>query len=1086
MRGAVTLNNDVTTNTTGNVYLQSAGAISETGAAKVTAGTLNLNNDVTTNATGNVYLQGQAGITEGGGAKIVSGVLGMSAGGAIAVNTATNDVNTLGAITSAGSITFQDTDDLTLSNVAASGNFPGVTAGLAISGAGDLNITTASTLNLNENITAAATITQAGGAVMVGGTAGTRTVTATNGNVTFANSITSSQPLTINAGAGGSNGLITISNGINSNSNAIILNGTDWSFIGSAAGSINANTSSVTIAHSTNGIINLVASGTGLGTDNLARINTAASGTLYVGDATKGDTVNVGGNVDFAVSTPNAEIRAASLTNSAGRIGTHNTANHLLTISTTTGANTNILGNTGTANVAVHNSGAGNITLNMDTGDLNLTRSGPAGAGTGTAVDTANGTIDLRTQAGTLTVAASGGGLLSTGNIDLHSHGALTINDAVNTSSGNLKLVAGRASGMGGALNGVSLGEGTWGGGTQVVSPMNINGSLRSGYTSMNGNIMLFSSGPILQSSTADAGIQAFHSKPLEEGKLTAITFNNGKQAAPITLENQKKSTANAGSFGNCGSVSGTGNCVGPLILETRMQAGLVPPASPYSESDIKYMSINGTNIFGVGTAAAISFVAPSQTINSSSLNGKDVFFHATAGNVDLNVQISSADINAGLTGGSLNMIAAGNVNLNAPKDSSKSGVSIGKVISVSADGVVTAEKFDHDLKIVATGDVVIKGGVYMTGDLTLRANASMAEVNSTTPNATPQGSGGTGKVVLETQPTSFYTGALATSFPLEVKAKNITIGTKVGGVAQPVAGLVMSAAGPKAITTPGVAQRADAVIEATGALEIYTTGDIELTAGNASATTVGSVLKATAVTALIGETFILKGMGIDGAKNTSNLILKAGTASTNTTGGGGAIASADAFIVAISKKEIDIGGTLMLRGGTTPKTGQSSAVASIDPNELIIRTGGDIVLIAGTGTNSSANILNSGDISLFIGGNGSVLKDITFTTANAGSRTVTVPGGLILVGGAGSGLFGARNVPIGFGDEIKGTFSGGGIFTSIGDSGLSSAFITANAPRSYDGLLSYIIYAANEETRAARTRAGLGASDDSNSPSCN
>lgn len=98
----------------------------------------------------------------------------------------------------------------------------------------------------------------------------------------------------------------------------------------------------------------------------------------------------------------------------------------------------------------------------------------------------------------------------------------------------------------------------------------------------------------------------------------------------------------------------------------------------------------------------------------------------------------------------------------------------------------------------------------------------------------------------------------------------------------------------------------------------------------------------------------------------------------------------------------------------------------------------------------------------------------------------MSVPGGLILVGGAGSGLFGASNAPIGLGDQIKGTFTAGGKFSIVGETGISSAFITANSPRSYDGLLGYIIYAANEETRASRTRAGLGASDDSNSPSCN
>jgi hypothetical protein len=1037
------------------------------------------------------------------------------------VNTATNDVNTLGASTTAGTIKYQDADDLILANVPTNGgNFAGVTAGLSLNSASTITLATAGPLSINDDITAASHITQTGGAVIIAGTAGTRTITANDGDVNFASSITSNQPLTINAGAlgSGSNGRITIANGINSNSNAIELNGTDWDLTPSALGSIDANTSTVTIAHSKNGTINLVGSGAGLGagllgTDDLARITTAAAGTLYVGDATKTDTVNVGGNVDFAVSTPNAEIRAASLANSSGRIGTQNVASHLLTISTTNGATTNIIGNTGTANIAAQNSGTGDITFNTATGNLNITRSGPAGAGTGTAFCNgggatsfcstgsvagmpvpSGGAIDLTVQNGALTVEANGGGMLATGNVTARTSGSITINDAINSSSGDIKLVAGRASGMG------TVGETAWGTGGFQLGGININAPIRAGYASMNGNISMYSTGPIIQDPTADAGIQAFHTNSLTQGNLVGITFNDGTQAATITLENDKTTTSNSAAIGNCGTpaVAGTGNCVGPLTLETRKEAGLVPPTSAFAASDIKYKSINGTTIFGVGTAANIQFISPSQTISTGSINGKNVYFYATAGDVDLNVQITNQDINAGQSGGSLNLRAAGNVNIKAPTNAAKMGVAVGKVLSVTTDGVVTAEQFDHDLKLVATGDVVVEGSIYMKGDLTLRANASAAEVDSANPTAVPQASGGTGKVILATQPVSFYTGgaAPATSFPLEIKARNITIGIKEDGIPQPVAGLVVSSAGPVPPTAAGVAQRADAVIEATGTMEIYVTGDIDLTAGKAVAVTTGSTLKSTAVTALVANEMYIKGMG---ANNTSNITLTAGTAITNVSAGGGAIASADVFLFSSMKKEIDIGGTLTLKGGTTPIAGQSTASAKIDPIELVIRTGGDIVLIGGSGKNSSAGIINNGDISLFIGGSGTS-KPITYVTGavptvsagtplavSAGtSHTVNVPGGLIMIGGAGSGLFGAFDLPITLGDQIKGNFSGGGRVSTVNQSGLSSAFITANSPRAYDSLLGYIIFAANEETRAARLRAGLSTSDDSNMPSCN
>lgn len=146
------------------------------------------------------------------------------------------------------------------------------------------------------------------------------------------------------------------------------------------------------------------------------------------------------------------------------------------------------------------------------------------------------------------------------------------------------------------------------------------------------------------------------------------------------------------------------------------------------------------------------------------------------------------------------------------------------------------------------------------------------------------------------------------------------------------------------------------------------------------------------------------------------------------------------------------------MKGGTSSTTGLASAKALVDPVDLMITVGNTLTLQAGTGPGSAAQIFNDGNI------------------------VITAPGGLDLIGGSGSGLFGYQNVPIGVGDEIK-LIGGGYRLTFV--PGLAKATINASSPRSFDKYLSYILYAANEETRAARLRAGRGVADDSDLPSC-
>jgi hypothetical protein len=52
-------------------------------------------------------------------------------------------------------------------------------------------------------------------------------------------------------------------------------------------------------------------------------------------------------------------------------------------------------------------------------------------------------------------------------------------------------------------------------------------------------------------------------------------------------------------------------------------------------------------------------------------------------------------------------------------------------------------------------------------------------------------------------------------------------------------------------------------------------------------------------------------------------------------------------------------------------------------------------------------------------------------------------------------------------------------------DSGLGASIVQTGLSTFNNALLAYIIFAANEETRAARFRKGIGDSDDFGTPDC-
>jgi hypothetical protein len=313
-----------------------------------------------------------------------------------------------------------------------------------------------------------------------------------------------------------------------------------------------------------------------------------------------------------------------------------------------------------------------------------------------------------------------------------------------------------------------------------------------------------------------------------------------------------------------------------------------------------------------------------------------------------------------------------------------------------------------------------------------------------------------------------------------------------------------------------------DTTLRADNKLDIYlngdqggagTSGNVIITGGSATATSAGiagKASKSSALAALRGD--IVTILGVKGGTqitqnpntqtvnpllpyttNSSNITLTGGTATSDTTAGGGALAAADALILGTTLKFIDIGGNLVLQGGTadSKQGGQTSAGAKIDPASLFINTGGYISLIGGTGPGAPAAIVNSGDMEINIGGK----FDYTYTDAIG---THTAKGvGLLLSGGIGSGLFDRNNQPIKLYYDVSSQVlllfppinggAGGGLYFLQLDGTKASAFVQSLSPRGFDdSLMAYIIFAANEETRTGRIHTGVSNVDDANKPSCN
>jgi len=1049
--GATVVSSNINTGA-GNIVLNANGTL--TGSGTITGNVLTMGNLGTTTAIGPLTTR-------------VNGVNATASNGAIQISN-NSSAMTLQAAATNGLVNVLTTGSLTTTGAVTSSN-ANVTLTAGNGGSGGMTI--------SHNVT--------------GPTGANLTVEANDAFLTHNGGTLSTTNAAINLVADEMNLAATVNSGT-ANITVRPFNAADQIQLGAASAGTNNTGNALELASSeintlnTTGVLTIGGNAHSGQIQVIGSTSVSTPSTLLLQNTTGG--INVGDQLTFTGATGNLSFNT---TGAVTRSGSGAINSSTLKINSGTGAN--IALNNANTNLFITNS-TGGVEILVNSGDLlvqNLVNNGTGGLTIGTVngsittsgnqVVVAGGAVSLVANAtdGTnrnLTIGT--GGLSGAGAITLKSADNMTFQGRVQTSSGDVLLIAGKAPGMTLVTPATESVQDT-------VGTITFNAPV----TTSSGSISIYSTGHVLQpaNSTDQAGVQG-------TGTLTVRTYNDADQQAVINMQNTH---------------STLGNSNPDIILETRKFADTSAPSEPsgdYAASDIDYKSITGLTLKGVGTGANYSATATTQSITVATFNiqAKNMTLIANAGDINVNAQIDKSKINRGLDGGSLNLLAAGDIKFNA--NSSVQGVSVGKVVGTKTDvnnfGDPLVEYFNHDLRLVATNNITIQGGVWITGNLSLRADASSPEVVSLAGALGSKGSGnGQGGVTLENN---------STSNPLEIRALNIIVGERSGTNFFSSEFLTLKAGSGTAAA--GSNLRVDTVLRAGipvienasqtstavtgGRVDIILSGGLNLTGGTINGTSngAGTQVRNSALVAVRGtDVYICHPSGCDVAPvgyNPANTIrMQGGTATASNTLGGGAVAAADAIIVASLFKRIVIGGDIIMIGGTANRSGsaQPSAGVLIDPvQELVIRTGGSIVLQSGTGTggatSAGARIVNEGNITMFIGGGspGSPSK-YTFTDPTLGS--VILGPGLIMIGGAGTGVFDAANLSLdGTAPPITFVFGQGGVVkyqpVALAGSIYSPAIVQTGVNSFDENLLRYIIFSQLDAAKADRIRRGLSDDD--------
>jgi len=161
-----------------------------------------------------------------------------------------------------------------------------------------------------------------------------------------------------------------------------------------------------------------------------------------------------------------------------------------------------------------------------------------------------------------------------------------------------------------------------------------------------------------------------------------------------------------------------------------------------------------------------------------------------------------------------------------------------------------------------------------------------------------------------------------------------------------------------------------------------------------------------------------------------------------------------------------------------------SLALAQMNSNTLTMTVDGILVLQSGKTTGpqgalASARIDAGDEIKINVNGTGSY----TYPGGTLG------PASFFMIGGGESGFFDANNVDLAgslaYPQAVPITVTLAGGIVREADAGLAGSIVQTGLVTFDDSLLSYVIFAANMETRASRIRRGLGDSDDIGAPAC-